>query len=44
MIYNRHIGGITDCLKANSRTINVDQPKGDVFNQSSMFLTKIIFY
>ena len=34
IIYNRHIGGLMECLKATSKVINVDQPKGDVFNQS----------
>lgn len=26
-----------DCLKHTSKVINVDQPKGDVFNQSTEF-------
>jgi adenylate kinase len=38
VVYNRHIDGIKDSLKANLKQINADQPKGDVFNQSKFFL------
>lgn len=30
--------GVTDTLKANSKLISVDQPKGDVLNQSKQVL------
>ena len=32
------IKGVMDCLKHTSKVINVDQPKGDVFNQSTLVL------
>ena len=35
MIYHRHFGGIHESLSATAKLINVDQPKGDVFNQST---------
>jgi len=35
MEYNRNIGAIQDSLKATVKVVNVDQPKGDVFNQSN---------
>ena len=40
MIYNRHIAGIKDSLKASSKQINVDQPKGDVFNSVLDFVSR----
>ena len=36
MEYNRNTGSIQDSLKATTKVINVDQPKGDVFNQSNL--------
>jgi hypothetical protein len=41
IVYHRYIGGVEDSLKANLKQINVDQPKGDVLNQSNFFF--IIF-
>jgi adenylate kinase len=38
--YKRHIDGVLDTLKATSKTINVDQPKGDVFNQILEFVSR----
>ena len=35
MNYNRNIAGLQECLKANSKSVNVDQPKGDAFNMSN---------
>ncbi|CAF0826696.1 unnamed protein product [Brachionus calyciflorus] len=40
MVYNRHIEGVLDCLKATTKKINVDQPKGDVFNQILDFISR----
>ena len=34
VVYHRHIEGVQTCLQATLKAINVDQPKGDVFNQS----------
>lgn len=33
VVYHRHIEGVQTCLQATLKAINVDQPKGDVFNQ-----------
>ena len=33
--YHRHVEGIQNSLQASLKVINVDQPKGDVFNQSN---------
>lgn len=40
MEYNRNIGAVQDSLRANSKIINVDQPKGDVFNQILDFVSR----
>jgi hypothetical protein len=34
-VYHRHLQGLSDCLAANCKIFNVDQPKGDVFHQGS---------
>lgn len=33
VVFHRHIEGVQSCLNATLKKINVDQPKGDVFNQ-----------
>jgi adenylate kinase len=34
VLYNRNIASVQESLKATAKTINVDQPIGDIFNQS----------
>lgn len=33
VFYNRNLQGLHHCLISNSKEFNVDQPKGDVYNQ-----------
>jgi len=40
VVYHRHIDGIQNCLDASNKIINVDQPKGDVFNQIFDFVSR----
>jgi adenylate kinase family enzyme len=42
IVYHRYIGGVEDSLKANLKQINVDQPKGDVLNQSNYLFYYIL--
>ena len=44
MEYNRNIGAVQDSLKATSKVVNVDQPKGDVFNQSKHSFTNVLWH
>ena len=37
VLYNRNLQGIKDCLASHSKVFNVDQPKGDVYNQGLKF-------
>ena len=36
VVYHRHISGILSCFHFNTKTINADQPKADVFSQGSL--------
>ena len=44
VVYHRNIGGIEDSLKSNLKTINADQPKGDVMNQSKTLFKNFKLY
>lgn len=38
--YNRHVSVLKDRLGFNAKTLNVDQPKGDVLNQVIQFISR----
>lgn len=40
VVYNRHFQGLHQCLSSNSKEFNVDQPKGDVYNQVLEFISR----
>jgi len=40
IVYHRHIDGVQSCFQASLKTINVDQPKGDVFNQIADYVSR----
>lgn len=40
-VYHRHYQGVADCLKASTKSFNVDQPKGDIFNQGTLYQQKL---
>ena len=35
ILYHRHIDGIINCYRSVHKSINADQPKADVFSQST---------